>query len=180
VNHFLSRMDDGRRDLYRRLYGLPGAPPGWAWAEDESLVRRSFFRRPAASHAGMIQAEDGSWVPRSFYGFAAGGPVLPGDPPFDILDRRGRHFRPDILAALQGALSPSLFDSGGLLPPGVSMAVNRTGRPERVRTAGQEDSIAKEIRALRRDLRDLPIAQVDDRYIRRTNRYMNGRDPSGW
>lgn len=35
-------------------------------------------------------------------GFAGGGRVLPGDPPFDLLDPRGRHYRPDLAGALRG------------------------------------------------------------------------------
>jgi hypothetical protein len=72
------------------------------------------------------------------------------------------------------------YDSGGWLPPGLTMAVNGTGRPERIRTARQEDGLLAELRGLRRDLANLPVAQVDERYVRRTQRYMNGRDPNGW
>ena len=108
---------------------------------------------------------------------AAGGPVLPGDPPFDVLDPRGRYFRPGLLDFLKSAQS---FDTGGWLPAGASLAVNHTGRPERVRSGAQEDKLLSELRGLRKDLRRLPVAQVDDRYVRRTNRYLNGRDPSGW
>jgi hypothetical protein len=60
------------------------------------------------------------------------------------------------------------------------MAVNGTGRPERVPSGRQEDALLAELRGLRRDLSRLPVATVDDRYVRRQNRYINGRDPSGW
>jgi SLT domain-containing protein len=46
-------------------------------------------------------------------GFAAGG-ILPGDPPFDVLDRRGRYYQPGLLEAL---LNAKTFDSGGWLRP---------------------------------------------------------------
>jgi acid phosphatase family membrane protein YuiD len=46
-------------------------------------------------------------------GFASGG-ILPGDPPFDLLSRRGRWFRPGLLDALVEAQQA---DSGAWLPP---------------------------------------------------------------
>jgi TP901 family phage tail tape measure protein len=51
-------------------------------------------------------------------GFAQGG--LLGDPPFDLLSKRGKAFKPEAL----------LFDNGGVLPTGVSTVVNNTGKPE--------------------------------------------------
>jgi SLT domain-containing protein len=84
------------------------------------------------------------------------------------------------IAAIDPLVRPRGYDSGGWLPPGLTMAVNGTGRPERIRTARQEDGLLAELRGLRRDLANLPVAQVDERYVRRTQRYMNGRDPNGW
>jgi hypothetical protein len=34
-------------------------------------------------------------------------------------------------------VQPKVFDSGGVLPPGMSLAMNLTGRPEAVLTSGQ-------------------------------------------
>jgi hypothetical protein len=76
--------------------------------------------------------------------------------------------------------SPHWYDGGGELMPGVTMAVNGTGRPERVRTGRQEDALLTELRALRRDLANLPIAQVPIEYIARAVRTKNTRDPNGW
>ena len=104
--------------------------------------------------------------------------MLPGDPPFDLLDPRGKHYQRGLMEQLQQATR--VFDVGGWLPPGVSMAVNGTGRPERVRSGRQEDSLLAELRGLRRDLANLPVAQVDGRYVRRAVRYGDSRDPSGW
>jgi hypothetical protein len=64
-------------------------------------------------------------------GFARGGRVLPGDPPFDTLDPRGRDFRPGLLDWLLG--DPFVADRGVRLPPGPSIVDNRTGRPETLR-----------------------------------------------
>jgi hypothetical protein len=37
--------------------------------------------------------------------------------------------------------SPHWYDNGGWLPPGLSLAMNGTGKPERIRTAGQEAAL---------------------------------------
>jgi TP901 family phage tail tape measure protein len=60
--------------------------------------------------------------PYHLKGFAKGGAV-DGDPPFDVLDPRGKHFRD---------LQPMSFDQGGYLPMGTSFVHNGTGRPEPV------------------------------------------------
>lgn len=39
------------------------------------------------------------------------------------------------------ARSPHWYDQGGWLPPGLSLAMNGTGRPERIRTAAQESAL---------------------------------------
>lgn len=38
-------------------------------------------------------------------------------------------------------LAPTLYDTGGWLPPGLTLVSNQTGRPERVRTAEQERAL---------------------------------------
>lgn len=71
---------------------------------------------------------------------ARGGPVLPGDPPFDILDRRGKHYMPGIEELLQGVASYNgmkTYDRGGFLPPrSVTIAKNMTNQYEPVGFAG--------------------------------------------
>lgn len=54
-------------------------------------------------------------------GYKLGG--IAGDPPFDILDPRGKAY---------GRLRQLTFDRGGQLPPGLTLAYNGTGAPERV------------------------------------------------
>lgn len=79
-------------------------------------------------------------------GFATGG-VLPGDAPFDLLDRRGRYYRPGLLDWLLGR--PFVADRGVLLPPGPSVVDNRTGRPETLRRVDQPVELGpRTIRAL--------------------------------
>lgn len=55
-------------------------------------------------------------------GFANGGRI--GDPPFDLYDPKGKAYNP--------ALSPLTYDSGGMLPPGLSAVVNNSRKPEPV------------------------------------------------
>lgn len=76
-------------------------------------------------------------------GFADGGPVLPGDPPFDLLDRRGLHYKPGLKEALAGAgIGVATFDRGGVLPAlSATLAVNGTNRAERIRTGPQDDAL---------------------------------------
>jgi phage-related protein len=59
-------------------------------------------------------------------GYANGGIV--GDPPFDLLDPRGKAYKGQAVVP-RSALS---FDSGGMLPTGYSMVHNGTGKPEPV------------------------------------------------
>ncbi len=112
-------------------------------------------------------------------GFARGGPVLPGDPPFDVLDPRGKHYQRGLMEQLQQATR--VFDDGGILPPrSTGVWRNNTYRAETVTTGQTMDALIAEQRKTNHLLASLPIAQVDDRYVRRANRYMNNRDPSGW
>jgi hypothetical protein len=55
-------------------------------------------------------------------GYAQGGKI--GDPPFDLISKKGKAFNP--------ALSPLIYDSGGMLPPGISAVVNNSRKPEPV------------------------------------------------
>ena len=123
-------------------------------------------------------ADYGYFSHHAYLKLARGGPVLPGDPPFDLLDPRGKHYQRGLMEQLQQATR--VFDVGGWLPPGVSMAVNGTGRPERVRTAAQEDRMVRALERIERRLAETPLAQVDGRVLRRTVNYQNTRNPNGW
>jgi|SRR6187549_86832 len=74
-------------------------------------------------------------------GYAKGGSV--GDPPFDLLSSRGRSFLGETLRR------ELLFDAGGELPSG-GLAVNRSGRPERILTSAQTRSFDGLVRVLDR------------------------------
>ena len=83
-------------------------------------------------------------------GYARGGVVTRadrrrGDPPADLIDPRGKDPIP-----LRDLLDPSkhlLFDQGGYLPPGVTLAINKTGRPERIFTEGQWSDLSRSVRS---------------------------------
>jgi phage-related minor tail protein len=74
-------------------------------------------------------------------GYAAGGEV--GDAPFDLLSPRGKGFLGESLRR------EMLFDAGGVLPSG-GLAVNRSGRPERILTSAQTRSFENLVRVLDR------------------------------
>jgi Phage-related minor tail protein len=54
---------------------------------------------------------------------------------------RTRYGTPGNAYAQWMSRSPHWYDQGGWLPPGLSLAMNGTGRPERIRTAGQEAAL---------------------------------------
>lgn len=49
------------------------------------------------------------------------------------------------------------YDTGGMLPPGVTMAYNGTGRPERVVSGNQDSALLSEVRGLREALSSLKL-----------------------
>jgi SLT domain-containing protein len=53
------------------------------------------------------------------------------------------------VAAVDPLVHPGGYDFGGPLPPGLNLAWNGTGRPENVRSAGQEDALLAELHAIR-------------------------------
>jgi hypothetical protein len=62
-------------------------------------------------------------------GFARGGAVLPGDPPFDLLSPRGRRFRPDLADMLSAVThSGHLAMSGGGVIREPVLGIGRSGR----------------------------------------------------
>lgn len=115
-------------------------------------------------------------TPLSYYtstwhlpGLAKGGPV---DPRILGADDRWKNLSfllagwPEPTPAAGRRVGIAGYDTGGVLPPGVTMAVNRTGKPETVRTAAQEDAL-RHVRLDSRDLKTLAfyIAQASQRPI---------------
>lgn len=77
-------------------------------------------------------------------GLAKGGIFggIKGDLPYDLIDPRGQRYDPLLRRATEMTpLRTQLFDEGGYLPPGLTLAMNGTGKPERIRTAPQEASL---------------------------------------
>lgn len=116
-------------------------------------------------------------------GFANGGRVLPGDPPFDVLARNGRAFRPGLLKALAG--QARTMDTGGEIRPGWNPPIyNGTGRAEPVTTARSMDQVVAELQALRGAVallaRQPVVVQLDSRPVARAVRDQDTRNYSGW
>ena len=64
-----------------------------------------------------------------------------------------RHvYGPSLMSGGMGIGSGHGYDQGGWLPPGASLAVNRTGQPEYISSPGDMAAVIGELRALRRDL----------------------------
>jgi len=77
-------------------------------------------------------------------GFASGGVLSfgearSGDSAYDFLGARGKHRVPELADLLADA---KLYDSGGYLSPGYTLAFNGTGAPEPVLTAGDFEHLA--------------------------------------
>jgi hypothetical protein len=129
-------------------------------------------------------ADYGFFSRHAFLRMARGG-ILPGDPPFDLLDRRGKHYRPGLLEALEeAARRPRMLDTGGWLPPGLSVVGNGTGRAERVRSGTQEDELLAALLRLEQRVVELGrqpvIVQMDSRPVVRAVRNQNTRNVTGW
>lgn len=84
---------------------------------------------------------------------------------------RSDHFDHIHLALANGGLVPRSFDSGGVLPPGYTLAFNGTGKNETVRTRQQDQAQQGPVRIDRRDLQLLAAAATAGT----TNVSMDGR-----
>jgi len=131
------------KPLYNRRFAT-GSMPGGIFQPGPGAFSVAWFRGSPGHTAGTLNgmnvesrggrgvvtgsqargATDGLFNSGIYHlpGFANGGKI--GDPPFDILSKKGKAFNP--------ALSPLLFDSGGMLPPGLSSVVNNSRKPEPV------------------------------------------------
>jgi hypothetical protein len=162
----LVNVAQGRRNPYTRRFSTDSLPAG-LFAPGPGRFSIGWFR----GHPGHVAATIGGVNTESrggdgvvvgsrsrgarsslfnrfghLRGFAGGG-ILPGDPPFDLLARRGRYYRPGLLEWLLG--DPFVADRGAVLPPGRSVVDNRTGRPEALVPAGEATRLhPKDIRAL--------------------------------
>lgn len=104
--------------------GLPEPPAGWVWGDNATLV-------PRQTSGPMVQAEDGSWVPASYYNQpiprAGGGPVVPNRV-YRVGERGPELFSPDASGQIlpSGGRGDSLSDR--LLQEAVDVlhAINRT------------------------------------------------------
>lgn len=72
----------------------------------------------------------------------------------------GLHYAIGRYHTLDALNRPGGYDNGGDLNPGWNLAYNGTGRPENVRTGAQEDSLLAELRAMRKDMKNLQSVSV--------------------
>jgi hypothetical protein len=114
------------------------------------------------------------------YSPAGNRQIRNGNPFYYTGKVRDTHFNHVHLALAQGGLVPRKYDTGGVLPPGFSLAFNGTGKNETVRTSEQERSLSGPIRLDRRDIALLaaslsgstPNINMDGRKVAEvTNRY---------
>jgi hypothetical protein len=87
--------------------------------------------------------------------------------------------RPQIAADLMDRVNVGRYDVGGELPPGLTLALNGTGRGERIRTGAQEDALLQALLRVERAIREMPAARVDGRVIKREYDNQSTRS-NGW
>ena len=113
--------------------------PGHTAATINGVNFESRGGRGVVTGSGARGAYDSLFTNRMHVkGFAAGGrPGMGGEPPFDLLNPRGKGF---LGLDLAKALGIRKYDTGGPWPPG-TFGYNGTGKTETVRTAEQEAAI---------------------------------------
>jgi hypothetical protein len=117
--------------LARRMMPAWGSGAQWAAWNALNMAESGWdrFARNVSSGAyGIPQALPPTKLP--FAGQAAGGSSAAAQIGWQIGYIGGRYGSP--AAAERHELAAHWYDAGGLMPPGVSIAVNSTGRPERV------------------------------------------------
>jgi hypothetical protein len=118
--------------------------------------RRAVDLPPSMALFEYLKQRWGTAIRELIYSPANGRQVWNGKPHmFSAAVRKG-HFNHVHLALAQGGqVTPRKFDSGGVLPPGYTLAFNGTGRNETVRTDRQERQVQQG--PLRLDRRDITL-----------------------
>jgi hypothetical protein len=112
---------------YKNLMG-PGDWAAWNYVAMRESGWNQFARNPTSGAYGIPQALPESKLP--FAGQAAGGSNPMAQISWMWNYMAGRYGGPQGAAAHERSFN--WYDQGGWLPPGVSVAVNNTGKPERV------------------------------------------------
>jgi hypothetical protein len=84
------------------------------------------------------------------------------------------------IAAIDPLVRPRGYDSGGWLQPGLTMAMNGTGRAERIRSGAQEDGLLAALQRVEQAILNAPLVRPDERYLKRTVGYGQKRSGSNW
>jgi hypothetical protein len=114
---------------------------------------------PRADVFNWIKGTYGRNIKELIFSPMGGGQVWNGQPHMYTGITRAMHWDHVHWAMRNGGIVPTnRFDSGGMLPTGVSMAINNTGRPEHVIPAvrgGDGAALLAAVQGLRGELRSL-------------------------
>lgn len=142
-------------DIVRSLAGAYGWATGDMWTALVQLINsesgfNNLAQNPTSSAYGMFQFLDGTWGIKGIG--KTSDPRLQTEAGLEYI--RGRYGNPMNAWAFKSshnwyseggpvgdAEPPTLYDSGGWLPPGLTTVLNATGRPEPILTAQQWDAV---------------------------------------
>lgn len=111
---------------------------------------------PSMALFNYLKAKYGKFAREIIYSPAGNEQIWRGKPHMYTGKVRATHYNHVHLALAQGGLvQPRKFDSGGVLPPGYTLAFNGTGRNETVRTDRQERQVQQG--PMRLDRRDIAL-----------------------
>jgi hypothetical protein len=110
---------------------------------------------PSMALFNYLVGRYGKFAREIIYSPAGGRQIWNGRQHMYTGDVRADHYDHVHLALAKGGLVPRKYDTGGVLPPGYSLAFNGTGANETVRTDKQEKALAAG--ATRLDRRDLAL-----------------------
>jgi len=122
------------------MYLQAGMPPG-EWSAFQQLISNESgwnpnAQNPGSTAFGLGQFLDSTW--KSVGGAKTNDPMQQLGLIFAYLrSRSDYHGSPAAALALWNARSPHWYDEGGMLPTGLTMTMNQTGRPEAVLTPEQ-------------------------------------------
>jgi SLT domain-containing protein len=131
---------------------IAGAPASWLGAL-EVLVGKESGGNPRAYNPISVGGQHATGLfqtlPSTFAAYSLGGSIYNpvADAIAGIRYLRSRYGSPYNIPGLLGGTYNG-YDSGGWLPPGMSMAYNGTGRPERVSPAGGNGSLESKLDTL--------------------------------
>lgn len=144
INGFLSGMKTAFKDLAKWVTGIAG------WIKDHKgpLSLDASLLRPAGEKMmeGFLKGLKIGFKGVGDFVYGVAGSVA--DVTSSIASKIGGVAKGvgkgivKVGGSIVGAVNPFKFDNGGWLPPGLSLTMNGTGKPERIRTAAQESALS--------------------------------------